>query len=117
MLHHVGDPQNYIDGAPKNYDHDMNIIDDSEGKTWRERLNIEAEDVYKQGIIDAEEAEHQKDSVPHHTVNHDTSHLSNTPLTALSQNKAGEWDQELLWSTGPVKDYREGSPNGYHEFM
>lgn len=43
MLHHVGDPKVYIDGAPAPYNENMDIVDDSEGKTWRERLNIEAE--------------------------------------------------------------------------
>jgi hypothetical protein len=58
MLHHVGDPQGYIDGAPKQYDEHMDIQPDPEGKTWRERLDIEAEEVYNQGMIDARLSEH-----------------------------------------------------------
>jgi len=61
----------------------MDIVNDPDGKTWRQRLNIEAEEVYKQGIIDANEAEHQKDSVQHLTINHDPFHQGDIP--ALSQ--------------------------------
>ena len=55
----------------------MDIQPDPEGKTWRERLDIEAEDVYKQGMIDAKHAEHQIDSTPHKTFYHDLYHLNN----------------------------------------
>ena len=55
----------------------MDIKPDPEGKTWRERLDIEAEDVYKQGMIDAKESEHQIDSTPHKTFYHDLYHLNN----------------------------------------
>lgn len=36
----------------------MDIEKDPDGKTWKERLNIEAADIKAQGIIDARAAEH-----------------------------------------------------------
>ena len=45
MLHHAGVPQDYVDGAPKGYTGSMVIEKDPEGKTWRERLDIEASEV------------------------------------------------------------------------
>lgn len=58
MLHHSGDPQTYIDGTPKGYTGNMDIEKDPEGKTWRERLNLEADEIKRQGIIEARKAEH-----------------------------------------------------------
>jgi|TARA_B110001450_G_C17524863_1_gene442125 hypothetical protein len=81
MLHHAGVPQDYVDGAPKGYTRNMEIEKDPEGKTWRERLDIEASEVKAQGIIDARAAEHQKDSVAHRTLDHEDGHI--TPYVDL----------------------------------
>jgi len=93
----------------------MDIVALPNGKTWRDELDIEASEVKAQGIIDARAAEHQKDSVAHRTLNHDDGHI--TPYVDLAQNQAREWDSDLLWNAGPVKNYREGAPNGYTEQM
>lgn len=41
----------------------MEIEKDPEGKTWKERMDIDADEIKAQGIIDARAAEHQNDSV------------------------------------------------------
>lgn len=60
----------------------MEIEKDPDGKTWRERLNIEADEIKAQGIIDARAAEHQIDSVAHKTIDHEDGHI--TPYVDLA---------------------------------
>ena len=60
----------------------MEIEKDPEGKTWKERMDLDAEAIKAQGILDARAAEHQKDSVAHRTVDHEDGH--NVPYVDLA---------------------------------